>query len=484
MSKIVIVGLGPGNPKYLTREAQRQLSSGIPLYFRTFVHPSARYYAAFGRKICSFDRLYDHCSNFEQVYRIITGSLVRAARLYGTICYAVPGHPLVGETTVQRLIRICPRFGIKLQLIDGLSFIEPLLSRLKLDLLEGVTILDALALDHLKEPCRNHLVIAQVYNRSLASRVKLRLLELYSPEHPVTVVKAAGMSRERSWKMPLSAVDRKGQFDHFTTICLSPSEASTIFDLIGIMDRLRAEDGCPWDRQQTHQSLRQYLVEEAYEVVSAIDSGNDQSLCDELGDLLLQVVFHSQIAREENRFDFSSIVDSIIAKMIRRHPHVFGKKKANNACQVKTLWEQIKAGERKDDKEQFLLSVDHALPALLKAFKIQKRAAEGGFDWPCIKGPLEKAREELFELEEACINKDQVAIEEELGDYLFTVVNIARFLGVNPELALGKTIGKFIERFRHVIAQAEKKGRPLSSFSLEELDQWWEEAKKIRKISN
>ncbi len=478
MSKIVIVGLGPGNPKYLTREAQRYLAGGRPVYFRTMKHPSARYYSSGSGITYSFDHLYASSSNFEQVYRTITGSLIRAVRRYGTICYAVPGHPLVGEATVKWLGNICPRLGIKLQLVDGLSFLEPLLSALKIDLLDGVTILDALALDQLKEPCRNHLIIAQVYNRSLASRAKLRLLELYSPDHPVTVIKAAGMPLERIWKVPLFALDRKAFFNHFTALCLAPSESSTIGDLTEIMSLLRTDDGCPWDRQQTHQSLRQYLIEEAYEVVAAIDSADDQSLCEELGDLLLQVVFHSQIAREENRFDFSRVVDSLITKLIRRHPHVFGKEEAADASQVKALWEQIKADERNDEKEIVSFSFDSALPALLKAFKVQKRAAEVGFDWPCIKGPLEKAREELLELEEAFINRDRPAIEEELGDYLFTVVNIARFLGVNPELALGKTISKFMKRFRYVIAQAGKTGRPLSSFSLEELDQWWEEAKK------
>lgn len=483
MRKIVIIGLGPGNPKYLTREAQYYLAVSRPLYFRTMKHPSARYYKSRRMITRSFDHIYDSSSNFEQVYRAITGSLIRAVRRHGTICYAVPGHPLVGEATVKWLCRNCPRLGIKVQIVDGLGFLEPLLSVLKIDLLDGITILDALALDRLNEPCRNHLIIAQVYNRSLASRVKLKLLEFYPPDYPVTIVKAAGMPLERNWKVPLHIIDHKARFNHFTTLCLPPSESPTIADLTGIMVRLRAEDGCPWDRRQTHQSLRQYLIEEAYEVVSAIDSGDDESLCEELGDLLLQVVFHSQIAGEENRFDFSSVVDSIVAKLIRRHPHVFGKKKAADASQVKILWEQIKSAERSEE-EKFAFSVDHALPALLKAFKIQKRAAEGGFDWPCIKGPLEKAREELLELEEAFINKDRIAIEEELGDYLFTVVNIARFLGVNPELALGKTISKFIERFRYVVAQAEKTNRPLSSFSLEELDQWWEEAKKIRKISN
>jgi tetrapyrrole methylase family protein / MazG family protein len=483
MKKIIVVGLGPGSPKFLTREAQQYLAGVRPLYFRTMKHPSARLYSSDSKNTHSFDHLYDKSSDFEQVYRTITVSLIRAVRQYGKICYAVPGHPAVGEATVERLGRICPRLGIKLQIIDGLSFLEPLLKCLKIDLLDGVTIYDAMALGQLKEPCRNHLIIAQVYNRSLASRVKLKLLDLYSPEYPVVLVKAAGMPQESCWKVPLYALDHKAFFNHFTTLYLSPSKAGAIGDLIELMARLRAEDGCPWDRQQTHRSLRQYLIEEAYEVVAAIDSADDQSLCEELGDLLLQVVFHSQIAREENRFDFTRVVDSITTKLIRRHPHVFGKEKAADASQVKILWEQIKSDERNEEKETVPFSVDHALPALLKAFKLQKRAAEAGFDWPCIKGPLEKAREELLELEEACMNEDRQSIEDELGDFLFTVVNIARFLGVNPELALGKTISKFIERFQHVMNQAGKTGRPLSSFSLEELDQWWEEAKKIRKRS-
>ncbi len=482
MSKIIVVGLGPGRPGYLTREAQHSLSDKYHLFFRTIKHPSARYYASRSSKVHSFDRLYKQSSDFEQVYRAITNSLIKAARRCGTICYAVPGHPLVGEATVERLRRICPGLGIKIKIIDGLSFLEPLLSCLKLDLLDGVTVYDALALDRLKEPSRNHLIIAQAYNRSLASRVKLKLLELYPEDYPVIVVRAAGMPQERAWKTPLYALDRKNIFNHYTTLYLSPFHAGSMGNLVDIMARLRAEDGCPWDRKQTHRSLRQYLVEEAYEVVAAIDSRDDGLLREELGDLLLQVVFHSQIAREEKRFDFNGVVDSIAAKLIRRHPHVFGEGKADNAAQVKVIWEQIKSDERKEDKSSAVLSIDHALPALLKAYKMQKRAAEVGFDWPCIKGPLDKAREELAEFEEACRKENRAAIEEELGDYLFTIVNIARFVGVNPEMALGKTITKFVERFRYIIDQAEGAGRPLSDFSLEELDKWWEKAKKIRKM--
>ena len=482
MSKIIIVGLGPGGPEYLTGKAKSALASGWPLFFRTVKHPSARYYASKSGKTRSFDRVYEQSRDFEQVYRIITRRLIKAVRLHGTICYAVPGHPLVGEATVERLIRRCPGLGIKIKIVDGLSFLEPLLSCLKLDLLDGVTVYDGFALDRLKEPCRNHLIIAQVYNRSLASQVKLKLLELYPEDYTVTVIRAAGMPGEFISKIPLYALDRKNYFNHFTTLYISPFHTGSIGNLIDLMSRLRAENGCPWDRKQTHQSLRQYLIEEAYEVVSAIDSGDDRSICEELGDLLLQVVFHSQIAREENRFDFNRVVDSISAKLVRRHPHVFGKGKADTAAQVKIIWEQIKAGERQEDKSSAVLSVDQALPALLKAYKIQKRAAEVGFDWPSLKGPLDKAREELAEFEEACKNEDRAAIEEELGDYLFTIVNIARFVDVNPEMALGQTISKFLERFRYIIGQAEEAGRQLSDFSLEELDNWWEEAKIIRKI--
>lgn len=481
MQKIIVLGLGPGHPKYLTREARHYLSKSGPVFFRTMQHPSARYYASGKKKTYSFDHLYDRSSYFEQVYRSIVRRLIVASRKYGTICYAVPGHPFVGEAVVNKLGEICPRHNIELKIVDGLSFLEPLLSYLHLDLLDGVTIIDALELDRLKEPCSNHLLIAQAYKRSLVSRLKLKLLDLYPADYPATIVKAAGMPREHHRVVSLSELDHHINFNHLTTIYLPPYQAGSIGDLIRIMTRLRSKDGCPWDSKQTHHSLRQYLVEEAYEVVAAIESNDDELLCEELGDLLLQVIFHCQIAREEDRFDFNKVVSSITAKLIRRHPHVFGTLTANNASEVKVLWEQIKSDERNEEKKLVSLSLDHALPALLKAYKLQKRAAEAGFDWPCIKGPLDKAREELQELEEACLKADQAAVEEEVGDYIFTIVNIARFLKVNPEMALGKTINKFIERFSYVLERVEESGRPIRDFSLEELDRWWEEAKNSRK---
>jgi tetrapyrrole methylase family protein / MazG family protein len=399
-----------------------------------------------------------------------------------TICYLVPGHPSVGEITVERLQRIAPRLGITIQLVAGLSFLEPLLSVMNLDLLDGITVHDALAIESFKEPCYNHLILAQVYSRAIASKVKLKLLDLYPADYPVILIRAAGMPGEITKKIPLHKLDREDNFDHHTTIYLSPYPGSRVGELIEIMARLRAKGGCPWDQRQNHQTLRQYLVEEAYEVVAAIDSKDDAAIVDELGDLLLQVVFHSQIAREENRFTFYDVVAAINKKLVRRHPHVFGSRNAADADAVKVLWEEIKSTERNEEKGKPLISVDQALPALLKAYKLQKKAAEVGFDWPTIEGPLEKAREELAELEAACADGEQAAIEEELGDFLFTAVNLARFLKVNPELALGKTSAKFINRFRYVMEQVVNSGKPVSSFSLEKLDYWWNEAKNIKEI--
>jgi tetrapyrrole methylase family protein/MazG family protein len=483
MKTIVVVGLGPGNRQQVTEEARKYLTGNNPVYFRTVKHAAARYYYRLSHNSYSFDYLYDQKVEFEEIYRAIIKKLFKATRRHNTVCYAVPGHPSAGEASVSRLRSIAPRLGVRVKIVEGLSFFEPVLSHLKLDLLDGITVLDALAIDTLKDPCPGHLILAQVYSRRVASRVKLRLLELYSPQLRVTIINSAGMKCAKSFVTRLGFLDHHDIFNHYTTIYLPPLPKATLGALIETMALLRAPDGCPWDKEQTHYSLRQYLIEEAYEVVAAIDNEDDRELVEELGDLLLQVVFHSQIAREENRFDLYDVIEAIIAKLVRRHPHVFGMEKAKDAADVKVLWEQIKADEKKENKTEHAIKVDHELPALLKAYKLQKRAAEKGFDWTTLEGPLAKAREELEELIEACSNEDRDAMEEELGDYIFTIVNIARFLKINPELALGRTIGKFVDRFDYIMEKVSITGKEINCFSLDQLDYWWEEAKKIRKIS-
>jgi tetrapyrrole methylase family protein/MazG family protein len=262
--------------------------------------------------------------------------------------------------------------------------------------------------------------------------------------------------------------------------------------LVGVQARLRAPNGCPWDREQTHQSLRTYLIEEAYEVLEALESGNDDKFVEEMGDLLLQIVFHSQIAGEEGRFTVAEVIREIHDKMIRRHPHVFGKTRAKDSAEVLRNWEQIKAEERRTSeqksdlngggkrrKETSLLDgVSHALPATLEGFQLTRKASRIGFDWEDAGGIFEKMQEESEELKRALGEQDQPKIEEELGDLLFAAVNLSRFLKVDPEIALRKANAKFSRRFRAMEGLARTNGREFKDLPREEMEAFWDAAKK------
>jgi MazG family protein len=258
--------------------------------------------------------------------------------------------------------------------------------------------------------------------------------------------------------------------------------------LVALQARLRAPNGCPWDREQTHASLRTYLIEEAYEVLDAMESGDDAKFAEELGDLLLQVVFHSQIAREEGRFNITDVIREIHEKLIRRHPHVFGEKRAKNAAEVLRNWEQIKAEERSAKgitpqpgggpaRSSLLDGVPHSLPAVMEGFQLARRASRIGFDWENAEGVLEKLGEESSELRRALQDNSSKRIEEEVGDLLFAAVNLARFLHVDPEIALKKANGKFAARFREMERRARESGREIANVPRQEMETLWEQAK-------
>lgn len=269
--------------------------------------------------------------------------------------------------------------------------------------------------------------------------------------------------------------------DYLTSLYIPPVEKKRRYDLgdlVKVMERLRGPNGCPWDKKQTHESLMQYLVEESYEVLEAIEEKDMEKLCEELGDVLLQVVFHSRIAMESGKFDIYDVTDSITQKMINRHTHIFGEDVCNTADEVLGNWEEIKRKEQQHKTiTDVLKHVPKHMPALMRSYKVQDKAARVGFDWDSIEGAIFKVNEELQEFREVYKSEEYGKIIEELGDLLFAVVNVCRFAKVMPEFALHSTTEKFIKRFEYIEKKAIEKGKELEEMTLNEMDALWNEAK-------
>jgi tetrapyrrole methylase family protein/MazG family protein len=388
---------------------------------------------------------------------------------------------LVGEQTVTLLLAKADGLGIPVEIVDGLSFIEPSLSMLGIDGMAGLQIHDAAEIAAMHHPPLNPdqpVILGQVYSRAVASDLKLTLMNQYPDDHPVVLLHGAGLPEAQREELKLFEVDRSPQVGHLTTLYLPPlATASSMERFQETIAHLRAPEGCPWDRNQTHQSLRPYLLEETYEVLEALDNGDPQALCEELGDLLLQVVLHSQVAVDEGTFKLTDIVAGINAKIIRRHPHVWGDAVVRDESDLNVVWRQQKAAEKANNgskPESILDGIPPALPALAQAYAIQKKAAGVGFDWETIDPVIDKIAEEIEEIKTAESEQDRAA---EIGDLLFTVVNWARWLKIDPETALREANGRFRVRFRYIEEQARQQGRDLKEMSLAEMDALWNEAK-------
>ncbi len=255
-------------------------------------------------------------------------------------------------------------------------------------------------------------------------------------------------------------------------------ESYNVQDLVEIMKILRAPEGCPWDAEQTHESIKKNLIEETYEVIEAINKDDKELLCEELGDLLMQVVFHAQMESEASIFDFDAVADGVCKKLIERHPHVFGDVSISGVDDVLTNWDAIKRKSKKQKTTtESMLSVPRELPALMRATKLQKKAADAGFDWPDVSGALDKLEEEIAELRQAISNNDSKNITEELGDILFSAVNVSRFVKSDAEEALTSASDKFLSRFQKVEVLAAERGMDMKSVGIDELDRLWDEAK-------
>ncbi len=477
---LTILGLGPGSVDDLTRRAWQTLTDAPAIYLRTRRHPCVPHLPHADR--ChSFDDVYDTLDDFEQVYAAISERVLAAAAT-GDVVYAVPGDPFVGESTTARLLAGAESAGIETRVVHGLSFVEPSLALAGVDALDGLQVLDALQIAAMYHPPINPdypALIGQVYSRQVASDVKLTLMNQYADDFSVQLIHGAGTAEGHAETLPLYEIDRSPHIDHLTSLYVPALGGMTSFEHFQeIIAHLRSPEGCPWDRKQTHESLRQFLLEEAYEVLEAIDSGDTDELYKELGDLLLQIVLHTQIAIDDGEFHMTDVLRHVNEKMVRRHPHVWSSVEVAGADDVVTNWTALKQQEKAANgqaTESELDGISRAMPALLVSYLYQERAARVGFDWPVIGDVRAKLDEEMDEVLAALDDPDHAA--EELGDVLFVLVNWARWLKIEPENALRGANAKFYRRFRHVEQSVAATGRPMTDFTLDELEGFWQEAK-------
>jgi tetrapyrrole methylase family protein/MazG family protein len=489
MPHIDIIGLGPGSPGHLTLETLKLLKNSDPNYFRTRIHPVMDYLEEEAIRYESFDGFYESEASFDAVYEKIVDSLLEAAKKNNNIVYAVPGNPLFGEKTVEKLIQVAKAAKIDYIIHPGVSFVDVTLNELEVDPIRGLKIMDAF--DCKKNPPnpRDGILVTQVYDRYMASELKLQLMELYDPEKKVVLLINSGIPHEaKSLEICLYELDRIEDINHLTSLYIPPENKpfQGFQGTIEIMRTLRGAEGCSWDRMQTHESLKAYLLEESYEVLDAIDSQDWENLLEELGDVLFQLVFHAEIADEEGRFNMNQVIAGINEKMIRRHPHVFIDKAVFDPQEVETNWDAIKKLEKRNPENYDvegewqsleMKKVPKTFTALMEAFKVQKKAAKVGFDWVDARSALMKVKEETEELQVAMDEKQWEEIEEELGDLLFAVVNVSRLLKIQPEIILRKATGKFISRFEKMEKIASQEKKSLNDYTFDQLDATWNRVK-------
>lgn len=475
MKELIVAGLG-GDEGQLTLEAAQALRSADAVVLRTVRHGAAGWLDSEGIAYRSMDDLYDTTDDFDTLYAAMVDRLWAVGA--DKVVFGVPGSAVEGDAFVKRLVPLAREKGIRLRVLPGISQQSTALAAAQRPWDQGITAqANGLAYGDIRP--QRPLLVTQIGSGLLAGEVKLALLRLYPESHPCIWLRGEGPDAQVSHLL-LSDLDKQPAYDHTACLYLPPlalaGQAGYGFtDLVHIMEILRSPDGCPWDREQDHMSLRECLIEEAYEVLEAIEEEDPHMLCEELGDLTLQAVFHAQMASERGDFDMLDVTTEICLKMIRRHPHIFGDVSAETADAVVANWEQIKRGEKGHDTHtQVMRHVPRTLPALMEAYKVQKKAARAGFDWDRVEGAMEKVCEEWEEFKYAYTAGAESEWEGELGDLLFAVVNVCRFLKIQPELILRATTRKFIDRFSYIEAHAQK---PLDEMNLEEMDILWEEAK-------
>ena len=467
-----IVGMGPGSPDQLTRLAEKTLLEAPRLVLRTARHGVAAYLREQGKTFETLDACYKQANTMEDAVEAVVKRL-QELESQGEVVYGVPGSGTLAEDSVAALLAR----GVEADIVPGLSAGDAGLAACKAAP-PAVVQLPASRLDARQLNSRLPLLVTQLDDPLLAGEVKLQLTALWPEETPAVLV-----TEGKAYPLALYELDRQTAFAPESCLYLPAMEDGqgrySYGDLVCIMDVLRGPGGCPWDIEQTHESLRENLLEEACEVIDAINRQDEQELCAELGDVLLQVVFHAQIAQAEGYFDILDVTDGICRKMILRHPHIFGEASADTAEEVVTNWDAIKRRERgQKTVTETLAEVPRTLPALMRARKVQSRASKAGFEWPYISLAQEKLMARLHSLMQEIHHGDAVSRERAAGEVLLAVTDLIRMAKVEPELALDGAIDRFIETFAQVEKLAAAESRDLQSFRREEWMEMWRKSKK------
>lgn len=479
LPRVVVVGLGPGGPEYVTEHTRIAIAAARRRYLRTSVHPSS----SLVPDAVTFDHLYESADTFEGVYARITEALVAAAIEHGEVLYAVPGSPLVLECSVRHL-RDDPR--IDCTILPAMSFLDLAYAALGIDPVEsGVRLIDGHEFATAAAGFRGPLLIAHCHANWVLSDIKLAVDDAgeMSDDHAeVVVLQRLGTPDELITRTTWAAMDTAVEADHLTSIYVPQLDVAVAehYARFHALTRTLREQ-CPWDIEQTHASLIPYLLEETYEVVDALqalvadDPSTDEALIEELGDLLYQIEFHATIAEQQGRFTIADITQGVHDKLVRRHPHVFAAVQVESTDEVLSNWETIKRAEK--GRTSIFDGIPSSLPSLSYAYKAQRKAAGIGFDWPDVTGALSKIAEETAEVMAAHASGDHQATADELGDLLFSVVNVARHLKIDPEVSLRAAVSKFRRRLEGVERLAAERGIELGTGGPATLDQLWDDVK-------
>lgn len=485
--KVTIIGLGSGNEDQLSLGIYKILKNAEHLYLRTNIHPVVNFLDTEGITYETFDYLYKSMYEYEQVYKKISINIINQASSGTSIVYAVPGHPMVAEKSVQNIIEMGKKNNISVEVIGGESFLDTLFSRVQIDPIDGFIFINGEDITSNDIDPTKNIVIGQVYNKYIASDIKLTLMELYPDEFIVTIVSNLGVDdKEEIKKIPLFELDHyPDDFHHLSSLFIPKTSERKVLDkkfskLIQIVKILRGPDGCPWDKAQTHQTIRKNMIEEAYELVETIDIMDIDHMVEELGDVLLQVLLHAQIGEDEGYFNIYDVIYELNNKLVRRHPHVFQEEKANNPEEALVEWDKVKKAEKelkrneKGNMDSVITDIPKDLPVMYYSYKLQKKVAKVGFDWDDVEDIYNKIYEEIDELKNA--KKEERILE--LGDLLFAVINLARFYNIDPEESLMMTNRKFINRFNFIEQKLKEQNISIDEASLELMDKYWNLAKR------